>query len=398
MNGILPWFLLLAVVAAACGFLIARRTQGAGTNADMDHIRKEHRETADRLVQKLEQESRTARTELRDNLTARMQELAGAQVTIGEGMNSQLEAMRKSTDERIERIRVMVDEKLQETLEKRMVSSFKAVTDNLQKVYEGLGEMRELAQDVGGLKSVLSGVRTRGMFGEFQLEMLLEESLSPGQFVKNVSLGGVGQVVEFAICLPGAETESGSLLLPLDAKFPVQLYERLQDTAEESREEAEKARKAFHAGLKKQAKEITKYISPPVTTNFALMYLPVDGMYAEALRTSETWGQIRNECNVIIVGPTTLYALLQSLLIGFKSIAISERSAEVWELLQEVNAEFRKFSDAVGKTAKKLDEARNAVESMEKSSKNMQKKIGRLSSGDQQAPAVHEDKALPADE
>ncbi len=374
---LVPWVAAAVVLAGVAGWLLASRGRGpAGGRADeIARLRDETREAMDRLAQAVtrqaersleqsEAHARNAREELRDNLNARIKELVDTQAQMNSGASAQLETIRKAGDEQIGKLREMVDEKL-------------------RLIHERAAQMTELAQDVGRLKAVLSSVRTRGLHGEFQLEALLEESLSPGQYRKNVALGGAGQVVEFAICLPNRDGSDGPLLLPLDSKFPLQPYESLLESADAGnpREETEARRKAFVAELKRKAREIAKYISPPRTTDFALMFLPVEGMYAEALRTSDTWNEIR-AMNVVIVGPTTLYALLQSLLMGFKSIAISEHTAEAWAFLREVASEFRKFDEAFAKCARKLEEAAAAVESVEKRSQIMRKKLHALSDSD----------------
>lgn len=359
---IIPWVAVVALAAIIGWLVIGRARQGAQPQ-DIERLVQAVNEQAEKAREQSDAQAREAREELRDNLNARVRELAEAQARASEAAGTRLDSMRKSSDEQIGKIREMVEEKLQDSLEKRIASSFEQVSSDLKKVHEGVGEMQKLAQDVGGLKRLLDGVRTRGIFAEFQLRMLLEDSLAPGQFIENARLGGGGQVVEFAICLPNSDGSGEPLLLPLDSKFPLTPYENLQDALDSGADSdtVEAMRKKFAGALKIQAKEITKYISPPHTTTFALMFLPVEGMYAEALRMSETWNDIRDQFNVVIVGPTTLHALLQSLQMGFRTLAISERSHEAWLLLQKVGKEFDKIVEQLAKSEKSLGTATGAT-------------------------------------
>ncbi len=252
----------------------------------------------------------------------------------------------KNTDKRLEDMRVTVDEKLQKTLNERLGQSFEAVGNQLKAVQEGLGEMKNLAQDVGGLKKVLSNVKQRGGLGEVQLEMLLEQILAPEQYEANAKTKqGSNDLVEFAIKLPGRDDNQSNVYLPIDAKFPKDAYEQLVDAYDSGDTAAiEVSNKNLESVIKKMAKDIRdKYIDPPHTTDFAVMFLPFEGIYAEVIRRSNLLEQLQREFKVIVTGPTTLAAILNSLQMGFRTLALQKRSSEVWTILGAVKTEFEKF-------------------------------------------------------
>lgn len=263
----------------------------------------------------------------------------------------------KRTDERLEHIRVTVEEKLDKTLADRLGKSFETVGKQLSEVQQGLGEMKSLAQDVGGLKKVLGNVKMRGGLGEIQLQMLLENILAPDQYAANVSTRqGSREVVEFAVKLPGNSEDLPNIWLPIDAKFPKDVYEKLQDAYDAGDASLiEAAQKELEAAIKLNAKDIsTKYINTPYTTNFAIMFLPFEGIFAEVVRKADLLEHIQRTYNVIITGPTTLAAILNSLQIGFKTLAIQKRSSEVWETLGSVKSEFEKFGGILEKAKEKI--------------------------------------------
>ena len=273
----------------------------------------------------------------------------------------------KNTDERLENIRVTVAEKLDKTLTERLGKSFETVGKQLNEVQQGLGEMKNLAQDVGGLKKVLSNVKMRGGLGEIQLQMLLENILAPDQYSANViTRKGSREVVEFAVKLPGNSEDIPNIWLPIDAKFPKDVYEKLQnayDLADPAAVEA--AQKELDAAIKLNAKDISgKYIEPPYTTNFAIMFLPFEGIYAEVVRKADLLEQIQRQYNVIITGPTTLAAILNSLQIGFKTLAIQKRSSEVWETLGAVKTEFETFGGLLDKAKNKIQGGLNDMDTL----------------------------------
>ena len=273
----------------------------------------------------------------------------------------------KSTDERLENIRVTVAEKLDKTLTERLGKSFETVGKQLNEVQQGLGEMKNLAQDVGGLKKVLSNVKMRGGLGEIQLQMLLENILAPDQYCANVITKKASrEVVEFAVKLPGNSDDIPNIWLPIDAKFPKDVYEKLQnayDLADPAGVEA--AQKELDAAIKLNAKDISgKYVDPPYTTNFAIMFLPFEGIYAEVVRKAELLEYIQRQFNVIITGPTTLAAILNSLQIGFKTLAIQKRSSEVWETLGAVKTEFDNFGGLLDKAKNKIQGGLNDMDTL----------------------------------
>ena len=293
-------------------------------------------------------------------------------------VDGQLKAMQEDNGKRLEEMRKTVDEKLHQTLEKRLGESFKLVSDRLEQVHKGLGEMQTLASGVGDLKRVLTNVKTRGIWGEIQLENLLEQILTPEQYAKNVAtVPGSNDRVEFAIKLPGRDKEGTIVWLPIDAKFPQEDYQRLleaQDQADFLM--AEEAGKALENRVKSEAKDIaTKYISVPHTTEFGILFLPTEGLYAEVLRRPGLFDLLLQEYKVIISGPTTLAALLNSLQMGFRTIAIERRSSEVWALLGAVKTEFGKFGDLLDKTGKKLQEAGNSIDNAARRSRAIERKL-----------------------
>ncbi|HYC58057.1 MAG TPA: DNA recombination protein RmuC [Thermoanaerobaculia bacterium] len=311
--------------------------------------------------------------------TTQRQDLAAirAQVEkLTESNEGRIDSVRRTVDERLREIqatnarelqemRVTVDEKLQGTLTQRLGESFPLVTERLEQVHKGLGEMQALANGVGDLKKVLSNVKARGGWGEVQLETLLEQMLSPEQFERNVATKEMSrESVEFAVKFPGKGDVP--LLLPLDAKFPVEDYQHLLDAHDRGDAEAvEAAGRRLDSAVRTAAKTIReKYINPPVTTDFAIMFLPTEGLYAEVLRRPGLAEQIQRECGVLIAGPTTLTAILSSLQMGFRTLAIEKRSSEVWRLLEAVKTEFTKFGGVIEKVNRNLETARNQMDAL----------------------------------
>jgi DNA recombination protein RmuC len=264
----------------------------------------------------------------------------------------------ESTENKLEQMRATVDEKLQKTLNERLGQSFEMVGKQLESVQKGLGEMQTLATDVGGLKKVLSNVKLRGNVGEVQLAMILEQTLAPTQYDVNVrTKAGSSDPVEFAIKLPGrSEDESSVVYLPIDAKFPKDVYEQLLNAYEHaSTEEIEVATKALESTIKKMAKDIRdKYIDPPNTTDFAILFLPFESIYAEVIRRSGLVDQLRDEFKITVAGPTTLVAILNSLQMGFRTLALQKRSSEVWKVLGSVKKEFENFGGMLEKAQKNI--------------------------------------------
>ncbi|MFY9721901.1 MAG: DNA recombination protein RmuC [Azonexus sp.] len=292
-------------------------------------------------------------------------------------VESRLTAIQADNAGKLEEMRRTVDEKLHATLEQRLGESFKQVSERLEQVHRGLGEMQSLAAGVGDLKRVLSNVKTRGTWGEVQLSALLEQLLTADQFAANVATRpDSGERVDFAIRLPG-KGDGAVVWLPIDAKFPIEDYQRLID-AQERGEAAlvEEASKAIEVRLKAEARSIRdKYVAPPHTTDFALLYLPTEGLYAEALRRPGLADTLQREFRVSLAGPTTLAALLNSLQMGFRTLAIEQRSAEVWAVLGAVKTEFGKFGEALAHTRKKLDEASNSIRKAETRTRQLSRRL-----------------------
>ena len=297
---------------------------------------------------------------------------------------------------KLEQMRATVDEKLHDTLEKRLGESFKLVSERLELVQRGLGEMQSLANGVGDLKKVLTNVKTRGTFGEIQLASLLEQILAPGQYESNVETRKAsGQRVEFALKLPGRDgTSDGMVWLPLDAKFPQEDYLRLVEAQEAADAAgAAEARKQLDRSVREMAKTIRdKYLDPPHTTDFGVMFLPTEGLYAEVLRLPGLFEALQRDFKVMVAGPTTLAALLNSLQMGFRTLAIEKRSAEVWNLLGAVRTEFSKFGVILEKTRKKLVEAGNHIDQAATRTRVIERKLRDV----QDVPHLESD-AIPDD-
>jgi len=300
---------------------------------------------------------------------------------IRETIESKLQFLQVENAKKLEEMRLTVDEKLHATLETRFNESFKVISDRLELVHKGLGEMQSLANNVGDLKKVMTNVKTRGVMGEYQLANLLEDLLTNEQYEKNVKTKqGSGAIVEFAIKMPHGHTENKSLWLPIDSKFPKEDYENLQDAYEAGDvEKIDHYRKAFRQAIIKNAKDIRdKYIDPPNTTEYGLMFLPFESLYAEVLRTHGLFDQLQRDYKITVTGPVTLSALLNSLQMGFRTLAIEKRSGEVWEILKVIQQEFGQFGLVLSKTKKKLQEAANTIESAERRSRVLEGKLNKV--------------------
>jgi DNA recombination protein RmuC len=297
-------------------------------------------------------------------------------------IEAQLRAMQEDNSRKLEQMRSVVDEQLQSTLEKRLGESFKQVSERLEQVYRGLGEMRNLATGVGDLKKVLTNVKTRGTWGEIRLSHILEQILTPDQYEVNVATKKAGsERVEFAIKLPGQGSDKEKIVwLPIDSKFPQEDYQRLLDAQESAdKVQAEKSVKNLETRIKAEAKAIReKYIDPPNTTDFGIMFLPVEGLYAEVLRRPGLCDSLQRDYRIVVTGPTTLAALLNSLQMGFRTLAIEKRSSEVWELLGAVKTQFSKFGEVLAKTKKKLQEASNTIDKAEVRTRVISRKLSKV--------------------
>lgn len=313
-------------------------------------------------------------TELIDKNDTRMDK-------VREVIEKKLESIQKDNGEKLEAMRVTVDEKLHATLEKRFGESFKVVSDRLEAVHKGLGEMQTLALGVGDLKKVLSNVKSRGTWGEAQLSNLIEEILTPEQYEKNVKTKKSSKdVVEYAVKLPGNDEDIKQVWLPIDAKFPLEDYQRLIEAQEQGNLLLiEELSKSLEVRIKSEAKDIRdKYLNPPYTTDFGILFVPIESLYAEVLRRPGLFEQIRREYRVIIAGPTTTQVILNSLQMGFRTLTIQKRSSEVWTLLGAVKTEFSKFGDLLEKTHKKMQEASNTIEDAVTKTRTIERKLNKV--------------------
>lgn len=288
-----------------------------------------------------------------------------------------LEQLRTNNEKKLEEMRETVDEKLKASVEKRFNESFKSISTQLTQVYQGLGEMKNLAIGVGDLKKVMEGVKTRGIYGEVQLGAIIEDILNKSQYEENaITKKGSSDRVEFAIRMPGKDADN-VVYLPIDSKFPVENYSRLIAAYDNgSKAEVEKYSKALASDVKEQAKKIsTKYLDPPMTTEFGMMFVPTESLYAEILRIPGLSDEIRQKYHVSIASPSTLPVALNGLLMGFKSVAIEKRSAEVWQTLGAVKTQFGKFSDLLEGVSKKLQESANKIDSAKTTSRQIERKL-----------------------
>ena len=318
---------------------------------------------------------RENRKEISENLVRMQDSNEKSLEALRAGNEKKLEQMRTSNEKSLEEMRETVDEKLKASVEKRFNESFKSISEQLTQVYQGLGEMKNLATGVGDLKKVMEGVKTRGIYGEVQLGAIIEDSLSKSQYEENIiTKQGSNDRVEFAVKMPGKEED---VYLPIDSKFPVENYSRLI-AAYDNGDKAEiiTYQKALAADVKEQAKKIyTKYVDPPKTTDFAMMFVPTESLYAEIIRIPGLSDEIRQKYNISIASPSTLPVMLSGLLMGFRTVAIEKRSAEVWQVLGAVKTQFGKFGDLLEGVQKKLQESANKIESAKTASRQIERKL-----------------------
>ena len=367
-------YLLVALAAIAVILLIVLLLRPRGDDSlreKLDALRGD----SERVERALREEQRAARSELAetlDRMGGQIRERLGGLTADNEKrlnevratLDAQLKALQADNATQLEKMRTTVDEKLQNTLNARLGESFGVIARQLEAVQRGLGEMQSLATGVGDLKRVLSNVKTRGSFGEVRLGALLEQVLTPDQYAANVAtVPGSDERVEYAIRLPGAERDA-QVWLPIDAKFPVEDYQRLLDAQEAADgDAANAAAAALQRRVEGEAKTIReKYVAPPHTTDFALLFLPTEGLYAEVIRRPGLFEKLQRDHHVTVAGPTTLAAVLNALQMGFRTLAIEQRSSEVWQILGAVKTEFGKFGAVLEKTRKQLDAARNSID------------------------------------
>ena len=357
------------------------------------------------LRTEIAESSRGGRQELTQNLAlfqqSQVQQLTLMQKSIGDTLNQQLQQLQKSNADKLDEMRRTVDEKLQTTLEKRLSESFKQVAERLEQVHNGLGQMQKLADGVGSLQRVLTNVKTRGMFGEVQLEALLEQVLTIEQYAKQVETKPrSNQRVDFAIRFPGRGGEDGEpVWLPIDAKFPREDYERLLDAQDRADAlAAEVAAKALEARIRTEAKSIAEsYLAPPHTTDFAILFLPAEGLYAEVLRRPGLMDSLQRDYRVTLAGPTTLLAMLNSLHMGFRTLALEQQASEVWKVLGAVKTEFERYGDWVEKVREQVQKAADTLDRADTRSRQMRralKNVEALPEGEAQALLPKFDEAL----
>lgn len=321
--------------------------------------------SVDKLMPRVESEFRENRKEISDNFGV-----------IQRTVDTRVKSLQDDNAKKLEEMRLTVDEKLQKSVERRFNESFKTISNQLTQVYQGLGEMKNLASGVGDLRKVMEGVKTRGIYGEVQLGNIMIDCLMPEQYVENViTKKGSSDRVEFAVKMPGKDEQT--VFLPIDSKFPVENYARLIDAYDNgNKSEIEKFRKALTTDVKEQAKKIsTKYLDPPATTDFGVMFVPTESLYAEILRIPGLSDEIRQKYNVALASPSTLPMILSGLTMGFRSVAIEKRSAEVWQTLGAVKAQFSKFGDLLALTKKKLQETANKIGDAEVTSRQIERKL-----------------------
>ncbi|MFN8279011.1 MAG: DNA recombination protein RmuC [Saprospiraceae bacterium] len=347
--------------------------------------RKELKETLNTFKTEVNNSLKDFGERQRNNFTDLLQNLNTQNVAATAKLDSIRETVEKKIGElqngnelKLEEMRKTVDEKLNETLEKRLGESFKLVSERLEAVHKGLGDMQNLAKDVGNLNKTMNNVKSRGILGEYQLHNLLEDLLTNEQYEQNVKTKvGSGAVVEFAVKMPNGNNIEKTLWLPIDSKFPKEDYEALVDAYDKGEvEKLEGLRKAFAKSIRKNAQDIKeKYIDPPNTTEYGVMFLPYESLYAEVLRTPGLFEQLQKDYKITIAGPTTLSAFLNSLQMGFRTLAIEKRSSEVWDLLGAVKTEFGKFGDVLAKTKRKLMEATSVIEDSETRTRVIERKL-----------------------
>lgn len=337
---------------------------------EMDRNFRENRKEIAENLERMRSSNEKTLGQMRDNNARDLDKMRASN-------EKSLEQLRANNEKKLEEMRETVDEKLKASVEKRFNESFKSISTQLTQVYQGLGEMKNLATGVGDLKKVMEGVKTRGIYGEVQLGAIIEDILNKAQYEENIATKkGSADRVEFAIKMPGKDGES-TIYLPIDSKFPVENYSRLLAAYDNGdKTEIEKYSKALAADVKEQAKKIsTKYLEPPMTTDFGIMFVPTESLYAEILRIPGLSDEVRQKHHVSITSPSTLPVALNGLLMGFKTVAIEKRSAEVWQTLGAVKTQFGKFSDLLEGVQKKLQESANKIENAKTTSRQIERKL-----------------------
>lgn len=381
--------LILGVINAIGLVYVIRLVSARGSNERLDRSMREQFALSRRELTDANKDLRVEVTagigQTRDSLDKRLEQLRDKNdeklELIRKTVEGRLESLQKDNADKLEKMRATVDEKLQSTLEKRLGHSFRLVSERLEQVQRGLGEMQGLANDVSDFKRVLTNVKTRGTWGEVQLENLLEQVFIKDHYEKQVMLKpGSKDMVDFAIKLPDKGSKGGFIYLPIDAKFPLEDYQRLVAAQEKGDLEAvNAASKALVARIKLEARAIRdKYVQPPKTTDFAVLYVPIEGLYAEILRVPGLFEMMQRDYRVTVAGPTTIAAILSSYQLGFRTLAIAEQTSQVWELLTVIKGEFGRFGDLLDKTREKLVQATNTIDTASSKSRTIEAKLGKV--------------------
>ncbi len=388
--------LLLVCAGLLTAVLVSLRRQDARREKEAGRQEQLQNQIADEVLDALDGQKQEVRQALRDSDAARGQAAQAASAQLGamletvgqldsrmeqlrQGVTGGITQLRQENERQLGEMRRTVDEKLTASLDKRLGESFSQVSRRLEQVWKGLGEMQSLAAGVGDLRKVLTNVKNRGIWGEMQLGALLESMLAPGQYEANACIvPGSQERVEYAIRLPGRD--SGTVYLPIDSKFPQEDYIRLQEALDSGDPvRAEESRRALAARLRTEARRIAaKYIAPPHSTDFAIMFLPVEGLYAEAVRSSGLTEAIQREYRVTLAGPSTFSALLNALQMGFRTLAIEQRSGEVWRLLSEVKGDFARFAETLEKTRQRLQQASESIDTAVSRTQSIQRRLSRV--------------------
>ena len=404
------FYLLLACLVLLVILLI--RQASLTHRQEKDQMRQEHSLTVlgNQLLDNLDAQHDGMVESLQNtnqHLLSTMSQMGQNQTTLLESMQRQVLLSTRNQEEKINSLRLenerqlgemrrTVDQRLSESLDKKLDSSFAQVSERLESVYKGLGEMHTLASGIGDLKKVLTNVKTRGIWGEMQLGSLIRQVLAPGQYEENVAVvPGSSERVEFAVCLP--DQSGGMVYLPIDSKFPQEDYVRLVDASQAGdAAAADAARKALERRLKEEAKKISsKYVSPPSTTDFAIMFLPIEGLYAEALQTPDLVDSLQRDYRIIMAGPGTFSAMLNALQMGFRTLAIEKRSGEVWRLLGEIRTDFSRFTEILETTRHRLDQAGESIDSAVSRTRTIRKKLSDIESDSPELPPQPDPFRLP---
>ena len=389
------FYLLLACLVLLVILLI--RQTSLTHQQEKDQMRQEHSLTVlgnqlldnldaqhDGMVESLQNTNQhllSTMSQMGQNQTALLESMQRQVLLSTRNQEEKINTLRLENERQLGEMRRTVDQRLSESLDKKLDSSFAQVSERLESVYKGLGEMHTLASGVGDLKKVLTNVKTRGIWGEMQLGSLIRQVLAPGQYEENVAVvPGSAERVEFAVCLP--DQSGGMVYLPIDSKFPQEDYVRLVDASQAGdAAAADTARKALERRLKEEAKKISsKYVSPPSTTDFAIMFLPIEGLYAEALQTPDLVDSLQRDYRIIMAGPGTFSAMLNALQMGFRTLAIEKRSGEVWRLLGEIRTDFSRFTEILEATRHRLDQAGESIDSAVSRTRTIRKKLSDIES------------------